>query len=97
VSDLARRVRGSYFARIFHAFTEFVARAYCDRARPISVASERDLCRLLWPIKGTFAKVVRHGHYVAFQMAEVAISRHLFADILRVIAALRPPPDRASP
>ncbi len=38
------------------------------------------------------AKVVSHGRYVAFQMAEVAISRHLFADILRLIAELRPPP-----
>ena len=38
------------------------------------------------------AKVVSHGRYVAFQMAEVAIPRHLFADILRLIAELRPPP-----
>jgi Transposase DDE domain group 1 len=38
------------------------------------------------------AKVVIHGRYVAFQMAEVAISRILFADILRLIAELRPPP-----
>jgi hypothetical protein len=38
------------------------------------------------------AKVVSHGRYVAFQMAEVAISRNLFADILRLIAELRPPP-----
>jgi hypothetical protein len=37
------------------------------------------------------AKVVRHGRYVAFQMAEVAIPRNLFADILRLIAELRPP------
>ena len=29
------------------------------------------------------AKVVAHGRYVAFQMAEVAIPRNLFADILR--------------
>ena len=29
------------------------------------------------------AKVVSHGRYVAFQMAEVAIPRNLFADILR--------------
>jgi hypothetical protein len=41
------------------------------------------------------AKVVSSGRYVAFQMAEVAISRHLFADILRLIAELRPPPDPA--
>ena len=38
------------------------------------------------------AKVVRHGRYVAFQMAEVAVPRHLFVDILRLIADLRPPP-----
>jgi hypothetical protein len=38
------------------------------------------------------AKVVSHGRYVAFQMAEVAITRNLFADILRLIAELRPPP-----
>jgi hypothetical protein len=30
------------------------------------------------------AKVVSHGRYVAFQMAEVAIPRILFADILRL-------------
>ena len=41
------------------------------------------------------AKVVSHGRYVAFQMAEVAISRHLFRDILRLIAELRPPPGPA--
>jgi hypothetical protein len=40
------------------------------------------------------AKVVSHGRYVAFQMAEVAVPRHLFVDILRLIAEaeLRPPP-----
>jgi hypothetical protein len=38
------------------------------------------------------AKVVNHGRYVAFQMAEVAISRNLLADILRLVAELRPPP-----
>ena len=38
------------------------------------------------------AKVVSHGRYVAFQMAEVSIPRNLFADILRLIAELRPPP-----
>ena len=38
------------------------------------------------------AKVVSHARYVAFQMAEVAIPRRLFADILRLIATLRAPP-----
>lgn len=38
------------------------------------------------------ARIVSHGRYVAFQMAEVAIPRNLFGDILRMIADLRPPP-----
>src|SRR5205807_2571334 len=38
------------------------------------------------------AKVISHGRYVTFQLAEVAIPRNLFADILRLIAELRPPP-----
>jgi hypothetical protein len=37
-------------------------------------------------------KVVSHSRYVAFQMAEAAIPRDLFADILRMIAELRPSP-----
>jgi hypothetical protein len=41
------------------------------------------------------AKLVSHGRYVAFQMAEVAVPRRLFAEILRLIAELRPPPDPA--
>jgi len=38
------------------------------------------------------AKVVSHARYIAFQMAEVAIPRNVFADILRMIGELRPPP-----
>ena len=38
------------------------------------------------------AKVVRHGRYITFQMAEVAIPRTLFANILRLIDGLRPAP-----
>jgi Transposase DDE domain group 1 len=38
------------------------------------------------------AKVIRHGRYVAFQMAEVALPQHVFADVLRLIEALRSPP-----
>ena len=38
------------------------------------------------------AKIVRHGRYVTFQMAEVAIPRELFAAIMQRIAALRSPP-----
>jgi hypothetical protein len=38
------------------------------------------------------AKVVSHGRYVTFQMAEVAVPREMFADILSLIAGLRAPP-----
>jgi Transposase DDE domain group 1 len=38
------------------------------------------------------AKVVRHGRYVTFQLAEVAVPRTLFAEILRLIEQLRPKP-----
>jgi len=38
------------------------------------------------------AKVVRHGRCVTFQMAEVAVSRQMLAEILSLIARLRAPP-----
>ena len=36
------------------------------------------------------ARMVTHGRYVTFQMAEVAVPKDLFSDILRFIAELRP-------
>ena len=41
------------------------------------------------------AKVVSHGRYVTFQMAEVAVSRQMFADILSLIARVRASPSPA--
>jgi hypothetical protein len=38
------------------------------------------------------AKLVSHGRYVTFQLAEVAVSRQMFAEILSLIARLRAPP-----
>ena len=38
------------------------------------------------------AKIVRHGRYITFQLAEVAIPRTLFAEILGLIDGLRPAP-----
>ena len=46
------------------------------------------------------AKVVSHGRYVAFQMAEVAIPRQMFQEILRLIgtaAAAAPPRQHETP
>ena len=41
------------------------------------------------------AKFLSHGRYVAFQIAEVAIPRQMFQEILRLIAELRPKPPPA--
>jgi hypothetical protein len=41
------------------------------------------------------AKVVSRGRYIAFQMAEVAIPRQMFQEILRLIAERRLLPDPA--
>jgi hypothetical protein len=41
------------------------------------------------------ARIVRHGRYVVFQLAEVAVPRSLFAEILRRIERLRPKPTPA--
>jgi Transposase DDE domain group 1 len=38
------------------------------------------------------AKVVSHGRYIIFQMAEVAVSRQMLQEILMLIARLRAPP-----
>jgi hypothetical protein len=38
------------------------------------------------------AKAVRRGHYVIFQMAEVAVPREVFREVLRLIEGLRPSP-----
>jgi hypothetical protein len=38
------------------------------------------------------AKVVSHGRYVTFQLAEVAVPREMFADVLSLITRLRAPP-----
>jgi hypothetical protein len=38
------------------------------------------------------AKVISHGRYVTFQMAEVAVPKQMFREILALIVRLRAPP-----
>jgi hypothetical protein len=38
------------------------------------------------------AKVITHGRYVTFQMAEVAVPKRMFREILSLIVRLRAPP-----
>ncbi len=62
----------------------------------MTVESARDPKRTLLILREKLikigAKVVRHGRYVTFQLAEVAIPRTLFANILSLIDDLRPRP-----
>ena len=66
--------------------------AHAGDAQPIKDWSLTSLKEKLIKIG---AKVVSHGRHVAFQMAEVAIPRQMFQDILRLIAELRPQPPPA--
>ena len=56
------------------------------------VAEPWPLTRLREKLIKIGAKVSSHRRYMTFQMAEVAISRQMFADILLLIARLRAPP-----
>jgi hypothetical protein len=59
----------------------------CRKVGAASVGGARDQA---WLKIG--ARIVRHGRYVVFQLAEVAVPRALFAAILRRIDRLRGPP-----
>ena len=48
----------------------------------------------LTTLREKLVKIVRHGRYIVFQMAEVAIPRDLFTDILRRIDRLRTTPSQ---
>jgi hypothetical protein len=49
-------------------------------AKPLSLTSLRE------KLIEIGAKAVNYGRHVTFQMAEVAVSRQMFKDILRLIA-----------
>jgi len=67
----------------------------CSHVRTLALPKEVEHWSLttLREVRGKVgAKVVRHGRYVTFQISEVAIPRSLLAEILRLIADLRPAP-----
>ena len=70
----------------------------CDIVATVLGHHHPVLTRFPGPVQGSAAaggiaaKVVRHGRYVTFQLAEVAIPWRLLAEILRLIAVLRPKP-----
>jgi len=62
----------------------------CTRSTPEPI-SDWSMTSLREKLIKIGAKVVSHARYVAFQMAEVAVPKNLFAEILHMIAELRPP------
>jgi hypothetical protein len=64
----------------------------CERWRRPKAAEPWSLTSLREKLMKIGAKVVSHGRYVSFQLAEVAVPRQMFADILMLIARLRTPP-----
>jgi len=74
-----------------HALTHNLGEFMRTLATPEPI-KDWSLTRLREKLIKIGAKVVGHARYVAFQMAEVAIPRNLFADILRMIAELRTSP-----
>ena len=68
----------------------------CPEQRWASEAIERwSLTSLRERLIKTGARLVRHGRYAIFQMAEAALPRQVFASILALINGLRGPPSTA--
>ncbi|GAB5469221.1 MAG: hypothetical protein Kilf2KO_22510 [Rhodospirillales bacterium] len=76
-----------------HALADNLANFLRTLALPDAV-SHWSLTTLREKLVKIGAKVVQHGRYVTFQLAEVIVSRALFADILEWIDRLRPRPVR---
>jgi hypothetical protein len=91
VMSLVRRQRGSPSA----SRTGLQSRQLPSHAGDAGIDQGWSLTSLKEKLIKIGAKVVSHARYVGFQMAEVAISKNLFADILQMIAELRPKPDPA--
>jgi hypothetical protein len=89
--------RGRLFHRRAHVRFQLHALAYNIGnfmrmlAKP-KTAEPQPLTSLREKLIKTGSKVVRHGRYVTFQLAEVAVPQQMFADILSLIARLRAQP-----
>ena len=74
-----------------HALACNLARFMPTLALPEGGA-QRSLTSLREMLVKIGAKVVRHARYAVFQMADVAVPRELFEEILRLIDGLRRQP-----
>ncbi len=86
-----RKFRNNSVRLQFHALAYNLANFMRTLALPKEV-EHWSLTTLREKLVKIGAKVVRHGRYVTFQLAEVAVARDLFRRILRLIDGLRPAP-----
>ena len=86
-----RKFRGNAVRLQLHALAYNLANFMRTLALPKEV-EHWSLTTLREKLVKIGAKVVRHGRYVTFQLAEVAVPRSLFQKILRLIDGLRPVP-----
>ena len=87
----ACRARNSATTRSGFSFTPWLTTFMRTLALPKAV-EHWSLTTLREKLIKIGAKVVSHGRYVTFQLAEVAVPRELFRKILRLIDGLRPVP-----
>ena len=86
-----RKFRDNAVRLQFHALAYNLANFMRTLALPKEV-EHWSLTTLREKLAKIGAKVVSHGRYVTFQLAEVAVSRNLFQKILALIDGLRPRP-----
>ncbi len=94
---LAQESRRGYFSRcpdVLDALAYNLANFMRTLALPEAI-KQWSLTSLREKLVKIGAKVAHHGRYVIFQMAEVAVPKELFQEILRLIAELRPQPPPA--
>ena len=89
-----QKFRNNEVRRQFHALAYNLGNFMRTLALPDAV-EQWSLTSLREKLIKIGAKIVRHGRYVTFQMAEVAIPRDLFADIMCRIDRLRRKPSPA--
>ncbi len=80
---------------VTHRRSDMARTAACSQKRKSALPQKVEYWSLTISLEKLIkigVKVVRHGHYITFHPAEIAIPRALFAMILRLIDRLRSAP-----
>ena len=86
-----KRVRGNEVRLQLHALAYNLG-SFLQRTDLPEDVADWSLTSIQSRLIKTGARVVRHARKITFQLAEVAVSGHVFGQILAAIRALKPPP-----